>query len=116
MQALVIIINFWKESSFSEWEEVNYQESGNKPGSGAEQREGARGRLGTELLAAGTHSICHVKPCVSFCYTGVFFSPAEDLNKYFDFLLLPTITASSYLTYVFFPSENIQVSVGSILR
>ena len=54
--------------------------------------------------------------CVSFCYTGVFFSPAEDLNKYFDFLLLPTITASSYLTYVFFPSENIQVSVGSILR
>lgn len=77
---------------------------------------GPRDTWGTQMLVARTHSICHVKPCLSFCYTGVFFSPAEDLNKYFDFLLLPTITASSYLTYVFFPSENIQVSVGSILR
>lgn len=47
MQSLVITIVFWKESSFSECEEINdQQEDSNRPGSEAEQRGGPGGVSG----------------------------------------------------------------------
>lgn len=54
----------------------------------------------------------------AFCSAVMFLvSPAEEYE--YCVLTLSSVSTSSspsYLTYVFFPSENIQVSVGSILR
>lgn len=87
MQSLVITTTFWERSSLSECEEINdQQEAGNRPGSERSSEEVWGSTWEPSSLVAGSGRIL---PFVFLSATLVFFSLAEDLNKYFDFLLLP---------------------------